>query len=43
MFFADNQVKFYQLKIQDDDDVHHIFLSHEQSEYNDIKLYKLTQ
>jgi len=41
VWFVDNQVKFYQLKIRDDDDVHHMFLSHEQSGYNDIKLYIL--
>jgi hypothetical protein len=39
--FADNQVKFYQRKIRDDDDVQHMFGSHEQSGYNDIELYIL--
>ena len=36
VFFEDNQVKFYHLKIRDDDDVHHMFASHEQYGYNDI-------
>lgn len=42
-FFADNQVKFYQLKIQDDDDAHNMFLTHEHSGFNDIELYILQQ
>lgn len=42
-FFTDNQVKFYQLKIRDDEDVHIIFLSHEHFEFNDIELYILQQ
>lgn len=36
IWFAENQVKFYQKKIQDDDDVQHMFVCHEQSGYNDI-------
>jgi hypothetical protein len=39
--FAENQVKFYQKKIQDNDDVQHMLVSHEQSGYNDIELYIL--
>ncbi|KAI5405810.1 hypothetical protein KIW84_052539 [Lathyrus oleraceus] len=41
VWFAENRVKFYQKKIRDDDDVQHMFVSHGQSGYNDIKLYIL--
>lgn len=43
VFFTDNQVKFYQLKIQDDEDVQNMFLSHEHFGLNNIELYILQQ
>ena len=41
--FDNNQVKFYQLKVHDDDDVWNMFRTHEQSRFNEIELYVLLQ
>ena len=41
--FDNNQVKFYQLKVRDDDDVRNMFRTHEQSGFNEIELYVLFQ
>lgn len=43
VIFVNNQVKFFQLKVQDDKRVQNIFLSHERSGSNDIELYILLQ
>ena len=41
--FDNNQVKFYQLKVRDDDDVRNMFRTHEQSRFNETELYVLLQ
>lgn len=43
VIFANNQVKFFQLKVRDDGDVQNMFRTHEHYGFNDIDLYILLQ
>lgn len=42
-FFQNNYVKVYPLKVRDNEDVEHMFVSHEHSSFNYIELYTLLQ
>ena len=43
VIFNNNQVKFFQLMVQDDEDVKNMFQTHEYLGFNGIKLYILLQ